>query len=330
MTVSFVIPTVDVSVLRNPSPSPSDLAPIAAQIRSACTTSGFFQITNHTMDAALVAKAFEYSRKFFSLPLDSKLAAKGQMNGYEPMGANAAAKGTLPDAKESYFVGEEGRSMSDMGIGGNVWPTDPSLPEDFKSTILAYRSQVQALSFKLYSVIALSLDLRADFFDEFLKGDASAARFLHYPPTPQDAGGRQKGIGAHTDYGGLTLLIQDGVGGLQIHPTGSLDDDDAWQDVPPVTVPSGAPPAIVCNIGDFLQLWTNGLYRSTVHRVINLSGKERYSIAYFANGGMDNEVEPIEKCVELTGGKKLFEKVTAKKHIFGRFKQSFADAQKST
>ncbi|KAJ3335426.1 hypothetical protein HDU93_005521 [Gonapodya sp. JEL0774] len=330
MTFSFVIPTIDVSVLRNPTPSPSDLAALAAQIRAACVTSGFFQIINHTMDPELVSKTFSYSQKFFALPLESKLAAAGQMSGYEPMGSNAAAKGTLPDMKESYFVGEEGATIADMGIGGNVWPTDPSLPQDFKSTILSYRSQVQALSFKLYSLIALSLDLPADFFDDFLKGDKSAARFLHYPPTPQDVGGRQKGIGAHTDYGGLTLLIQDGVGGLQIHPTGNLEDDNLWQDVPPITTSPGRPPAIVCNIGDFLQLWTNGLYRSTVHRVINLSGQDRYSIAYFANGGLENEVEPIDKCVELTGGKKLFDKVTAKKHIFGRFKQSYVDAQKST
>ncbi|KXS11104.1 2OG-Fe(II) oxygenase, partial [Gonapodya prolifera JEL478] len=274
----------------------SALAAVAAEMRSAATTSGFFQIVNHPLDADLIRKTFDYSRQFFALPLDSKLAASAHMSGYEPFGNTTVQKGTPPDAKEGFFVMKEGSSLPHMGIAGNVWPTDPSLPPDFKSTILEYWTRVQQLSVQMYRLLALSLELPADYFDRLLVNDISPLRLLHYPPTPQDALGRQKGIGAHTDYGGLTLLVQDSVGGLQIHPTGYVEDDEAWQDVPPVVVEADATPAIVCNIGDFIQLWTNGLYKSTMHRVINRSGKDRYSMAFLSNMDLDIEVEPIEKC----------------------------------
>ena len=139
-------------------------------------------------------------------------------------------------------------------------------------------------------------------------------RSHHYPPTPKDAAGRTRGVGAHTDFGALTLLLQDTVGGLEVlhKPTGT------WHGVTPIRG------AYVVNIGDLMQIWTNNRYKSTMHRVISpLSSKDRYSSAFFNDGALDIVVECIPTCLK-PGEKPAYKPLLVQDHVVRRYQQSYS------
>lgn len=121
-------------------------------------------------------------------------------------------------------------------------------------------------------------------FDEYCKDPIASIRLLHYPPHPDSDDSSLVGAGAHTDYGAITLLLQDGHSGLQVlnQHTGE------WIGVPPQQH------AYVVNIGDMLDAWTSGAYKSNVHRVINTSGTDRYSIPFFWDGNSDCVIKPLD------------------------------------
>lgn len=167
----------------------------------------------------------------------------------------------------------------------------------------------------MFQLIALSLDLDRTYFDHFASdpNGICLCRAHHYPPTPPDAAGRTRGVGAHTDFGALTLLLQDTVGGLEVlhKRTGT------WHPVPPVDG------AYVCNIGDLMQRWTNDRYKSTMHKVISpLTQTDRYSCAFFNDGALDMMVEPLPGCV-AEGEKPKYEPLRVEEHIVKRYQQSY-------
>jgi isopenicillin N synthase-like dioxygenase len=146
-------------------------------------------------------------------------------------------------------------------MGPNIWPPSELIPEkDFKEPVSNYYAKIFALSLKVLDVIAAGMDFEgiAEVFKEFTANDAGASvRLLHYPP---DKGNdkNQLGAGAHTDFGAITLLLQDEVGGLQVWDYVGKE----WRDVEPVKE------AYVVNVGDMLQMWTSGVYKSSLHRVV--------------------------------------------------------------
>lgn len=151
-----------------------------------------------------------------------------------------------------------------------------------KATVLEYLQALTQTAHALMRGISLSLGLDADYFDKRYTADPLILfRIFHYPaqkPTTE----QQWGVGEHTDYGLLTILKQDGVGGLQVKSQG------AWIDAPPIAN------TFVCNIGDMLDRMTGGLYRSTPHRVLNTSGKSRYSYPFFFDPNFEAPVQRIE------------------------------------
>jgi isopenicillin N synthase-like dioxygenase len=164
--------------------------------------------------------------------------------------------------------------------GRNLFPDD--LP-GFRETVLAYLDALTGLGHALMRGVALSLDLEREYFRErYMSDPLILFRIFRYPPVPGDAGETQWGVGEHTDYGMLTILLQDDVGGLQVKTPGG------WMDAPPL------PGSFVCNIGDMLDRMTRGLYRSTPHRVLNESGRERFSFPFFFDPSWDARVRPIE------------------------------------
>jgi isopenicillin N synthase-like dioxygenase len=269
-------------------------AALAQRINQALNTVGFFGITGHGVPAATVQAAFEASRRFFALPASEKLrwhvdgaavVVSDDINtgvakrGFDPIGWQALDPTQAPDLKESFYLGQPLH-------GANQWP-DECLVPGFRLAVENYALAMQALARRLMGLFELALALPAGHFNAFMQAPMCTTRLLHYPPQPAGAAPGQIGCGAHTDWGALTLLAQDDAGGLQVQ-----GGDGGWVDIPPV------PGALVVNIGDMMQRWTNDRWPSTLHRVVNkYSGRERWSIAYFFDLDVQARIEPLASCV---------------------------------
>ena len=282
------LPIVDLSSWRERDPT--SLAGIAAEAGAACRDVGFFYVVNHDVDADLIAAAFAQSRRFFALPLAERQALAietiGGNRGYSGMLHEALDPGRGPDMKEAFNVGLEIAPDDPDLLSGqpfrslNAWPSLPS----FRETLLAYYDACAALGARLHRAFACDLGLEPDFFDGKFDRPMATLRLLHYPPPPAGSAPRT-GAGAHTDYGNLTLLATDDVGGLEVRAR-----NGEWIEAPVV------PGAFIVNIGDCLMRWTNDIYVSTPHRVVNRSARERYSIAFFYDPNPDAIVETIPSC----------------------------------
>jgi isopenicillin N synthase-like dioxygenase len=163
----------------------------------------------------------------------------------------------------------------------NLWPDLPG----FRDTMLAYFDACHRLGLLLHRAFAQDLGLAPDFFDDKLDRPMAVLRLLHYPPAPERAEAGQLGAGEHTDYGCVTLLATDGVGGLEVRTRGG-----DWVPAPHV------PGTFVCNIGDCLMRWTNDIYVSTPHRVVSPAGRERFSVAFFLDPNPDAEIACLPGC----------------------------------
>jgi isopenicillin N synthase-like dioxygenase len=259
----------------------------AGQIRDACRRAGFFYIVGHGVDEALQARLELLSRRFFAEPLEKKLAIRMELGGQAWRGY-FPVRGELtrgkPDLKEGLYFGAElpddhPRVAAGTPLHGrNLFPDIPG----FRETVLDYISTMTRLGHALMQGFGLSLGLDASYFDErYTRDPLVLFRIFNYPASEPAAEEPEWGVGEHTDYGLLTILKQDDVGGLQVKgPSG-------WIDAPPI------PGAFVCNIGDMLDRMTGGFYRSTPHRVLNPSGRARLSFPFFFDPGFDAEVQPI-------------------------------------
>ena len=282
------LPIIDLSAARAGA---ATLAPVAAEIGAACRDVGFFYVVNHGVGSELIAEAFARSRAFFALPAADKrklaIETVGGNRGYSGLLHEALDPARGPDMKEAFNIGLDlapddpelraGKPFRSL----NAWP---NLPE-FRDTLLAYYDACAALGARLHRAFALNLGLEADFFADKFDRPMATLRLLHYPAPPSGADPRT-GAGAHTDYGNLTLLATDDVGGLEVRTRAGQ-----WIEAPVVAG------AFIVNIGDCLMRWTNDAYVSTPHRVVNRSAKERYSIAFFYDPNPDAMVETIPSCV---------------------------------
>lgn len=289
---SATLPVIDVSGLR--SPDPAERAAVGEALRKACVDKGFFYIEQHGVDRALIEAAREQSQAFFALPDEAKRAVDKSLSscnrGYEPLRGQVLEAGAPPDLKEGFYIGNElpldhPRVVKHtFNSGPNQWPAQP---RDFRPAMDAYFAAMFDLSVRLARGLALSLHLPESYFDTFCDDAMATLRLLHYPPQPASALPDQKGCGAHTDFGYLTLLWQDDNGGLQVQ-----ERDGSWIHVPPL------PDTFVVNLGDLIAHWTNDRYRSTMHRVVNASGRERYSIPFFFTGNPDYVVKCLPGCTD--------------------------------
>lgn len=308
--VSFdKIPVIDVSALN----TGGSLFEVAKEIRWALTNVGFFYVKNHGVPEAVVNGAFDETRAFFDLPLQDKMdlhiSKSGlALRGYiEIFGENTDPAKTK-DLKECFDIGPEGLAGDAPFFGPNLWPA--AQPE-FQRAVYGYHQEMKGLAQRLMRAIAVSLDLEADFFVPRMQNPITIQRLLHYPPQEGRIDESVMGIGAHTDYGSLTILAQDDVGGLQV-----MNRDGQWVEGPPVAG------TFVINIGDLIQRLTNDLYLANLHRVVNASGRERYSIPFFIDADADAVFQPLDSCVSAENPAR-YEPVTCGAHKFGRFKDSF-------
>jgi len=286
------LPIIDVGGLS--SPHAADRRAVANELRTACAYNGFFYISNHGISAGLVNRVFAEAEAFFVLPAADKVAidkARSAANrGYEPLSGQTLEIGAPPDLKEGFYLGPE-HDPDDPRVragkfnhGPNQWPLQ--LPA-FRPVMERYFGEMLVLSERLMEGLALSLDLPETYFASFCRSAMATLRLLHYPPQPANANPGLKGAGAHTDFGGLTLLRQGEIGGLQVWDRAS----GGWIHADPV------PATYVVNLGDMIARWTNDRYHSTLHRVVNTSGRERYSVPFFYVGNYDYRVECIPTCL---------------------------------
>ncbi|HIF33872.1 MAG: 2-oxoglutarate and iron-dependent oxygenase domain-containing protein [Pirellulaceae bacterium] len=259
---------------------------VAEQIGDACREHGFFYVVGHGVDAALQNRLEALSREFFALPPDFKMAIRMKLagrawRGYFPVGAELTSG--QPDKKEGLYFGAELDDHHPKVVarvplhGRNLFP-DVS---EFRDTVLDYMAAMTRLGHTLMRGIALSLGLDASYFADSYTGDPFILfRVFHYPPITI-ASDAEWSVGEHTDYGLITLLRQDDVGGLQVKL------QSQWLDARPI------PNSFVCNIGDMLDQMTGGLYCSTPHRVRNVSGAARLSFPFFFDPNFDAPIRPI-------------------------------------
>jgi isopenicillin N synthase-like dioxygenase len=299
---------------------------VAWEIHKACREAGFFYVKNHGIPDAMVTNQFARAREFFDLPLERKMrihmTKSKTMVGYEPVGVqvtdsqDAKAKASPPDLKEAFFIGAEidddhpyaGKAI--RGYGFNQWPEGLT---GFRDDVLAYHAAVSGLAMRVINLIALSLELPADYFAPMFDMPNTTLRMLKYPPQPADAAFNQMGAGAHTDWGGVTLLAQDGVGGLEVRNAAG-----DWIRATPI------PGTFVVNLGDLTARWTNGLYNSNLHRVMNNgSGRDRYSIVFFFGPRPSALIEALPTCVSADRPAR-FPPCTAQEHVNEMFRRSYA------
>lgn len=303
------LPIIDLSMLR--SPRTEDRAAIAAQIRSACLNTGFFYVTHHGIPSDAFTRQYALSRTFFDLSLNEKLAIAQSKSfakrGYEPQAAQVLDEGSPPDLKESFRFGRDPSEDNPYlnrrlpTYGPNQWPTHP---EGLSQAMLPYHDAMESVGRQVLAGLALSLDLHPTYFESFYEHPMSTVRLLKYPPMPANAEDNQIGAGAHTDWGGITVLSQDGVGGLEVRNV-----DGVWIQAPPMQ------DALIVNIGELMSRWTNGRYRSTLHRVKNNAlATDRYSIAFFFDPSYDALIDCIPSCIG-PGEERQFAPCSAGEHI---------------
>jgi isopenicillin N synthase-like dioxygenase len=258
---------------------------VAWEIHRACRETGFFYLVNHGVPLDVMRRQLDLTRRFFSQPDEEKTALhigrSPRRRGYEPLALQTLDAGAPPDLKESLMLGWEPPGASDDEA--NPWPLGI---EGFRAGAEAYMDHMVGLGRGLASSLALSLDLPEDYFAEGLREPNCNVRMLRYPPQPPDAQFNQLGAGAHTDWGLITILMQDHVGGLEVQ---NVEGD--WIRADPV------PDAFIVNLGDMVPVVTSSLYRSNYHRVLNnVSGVYRHSIATFFNPHDHYEFECAPSC----------------------------------
>ncbi|MDA0240406.1 MAG: isopenicillin N synthase family oxygenase [Proteobacteria bacterium] len=313
------LPVIDISRLR--SGDAAVRAGVGRDLRAACLDKGFLYLTGHGVPAGLRAEVFDEVENFFSLPVAEKMKADKVQSfanrGYEPLGGQTLEPGQPADLKEGYYVGRD-LAMNDPRVvarkfnhGPNIWPEGrPS----FRDVMERYFLVMQDLARLTMRGIALSLDLEEDHFEAFCDEELATVRLLHYPPQPANPAPGEKGCGAHTDFGTLTFLMQDDCGGLQV-----WDEEAGWIHAPPI------PDTYVVNLGDMMARWTNDKYHSTLHRVVNFSGRERYSVPFFYLGHPDMPVECIHTCLD-DGEVAKYPPTTVVRHIEDMYNLTYAPA----
>lgn len=288
------IPIIDLEPLHHGTAA--GLERVAQQIEDAYSNVGFGYLINHGVDQALINALFTASQEFHGLPREEKLAIEVNEyhRGFIPINTSttrtsSVAKVTKPNQSESFMMMHE-LPAADPDIlngvpyaGPNQWPA--SLPH-FRTAVTAYNDALVALGRKLVQAIAVALGAAPTTLDPFFAKPTTFLRLLYYPPQPPQSPDDLYGSAPHTDYGFITILVQDEVGGLQVRNTAG-----EWIDAPYM------PGAFVMNTADILHRWSNGRLISTPHRVINRSGRSRYSNPFFFDPHMLAEIAPLPSCI---------------------------------
>lgn len=315
----FAIPIVDVGRWDD---GPDARAEIAARLDQACTEVGFLQLAGHGIDGALIERTLAAVEGFFRSPEADKrrcVPPSPQVNrGWAPLGSESLAYSlgvdAPPDLFEAFNIGHEHDPADpvhtrdrDGFFAPNIWPAGRP---GFREALVGYWLAAHALAHRLTAMLAVALELPGDFFERRTAQAPDVMRVNWYERaagSPAPAAGQQR-MGAHTDYGVLTILYADAVPGLEV-----VAPDGTWTPVAP------QPGCLLVNLGDLLSQWTNDRWRSTLHRVVPPPGDAtgaalRRSIAFFHEADSDALVSAIPSCVTADRPAR-YEPVTAGEHL---------------
>ena len=251
---------------------------VAWNIHKACRETGFFYVTGHGVPQASMDAQIAQTRRFFAQDDAAKRAVAVERSpcrrGYEGVGRQMLDAGSPADLKESFMLA---RDLADdhplvrAGVsmqGPNQWPA--ALP-GFRDQMLAYQAEMTRLGRHLMGCLALSVDLDPGWFDDGLADPQCGIRLLRYPPQPAETDFNRLGAGAHSDWGSITILLQDEMAGLEVR-----NADGDWILATPIAG------SFVINLGQMMERFTAGLYRANLHRVRNNSAnRPRHSVATF-------------------------------------------------
>lgn len=267
---------------------------VAQELYNACHELGFVYIKNHGVSQALIEQVFLQSKRFFDLSLEVKhqLAWSSEFSnrGYIGIERERLDPEQPGDLKEAFNVGKEGLEATsprpdNPALTQNQWPAD----EDFRRTVLNFFEACTEAANRAFYAFELALQLPEAFIINKHAKQEHVLRLLHYPPMSREPELGQIRAGAHSDYGSLTLLFQDEMGGLEVKTAGG-----EWIAAPVI------PNTVLVNTGDLTQRWSNDVFRSTKHRVGmpvgDRSHKSRYSVAFFCQPDHDAEITCIESC----------------------------------
>ncbi|SBS33640.1 2-oxoglutarate-dependent ethylene/succinate-forming enzyme [Marinomonas spartinae] len=290
---------------------------------SACREIGFFYLVNSSLSPALMKKLMGAAQRFFAQPDKVKRAIdiKNSPNhrGYGGIGEEQLDEVSHADWKETFDMALDlAKDHPLVGkypamYGPNQNPSDPLVVEVLQDYYVAAFEVAQ----KVLMAMAQALKLEPGFFTRCFTDHVTVLRMIHYPPRPADD--HHNGAGAHTDYGCITLLLQDMIGGLQVK-----NRRGEWVDATPVEN------ALVVNIGDLMQRWTNDEYVSTSHRVVSpLSGVDRYSFPFFVEPDYETNVACVPSCFSADKPAK-YAPILSGDWIQSRFDATYAYREKSS
>lgn len=283
------LPLIDVSSLKRGEFG--DYKIVADQIGEAAREFGFFRISGHGIDPSLIEATYQCAKQFFSQSEDVKrqyyIGRSPNHRGYVPF----SEKGDYPDEKDrNYEAFDLGLDLpkndpdflnGNLLLGPNIWPD----LKGFKETVGQYYQAVSAIGRQVCTALELHLGLTPGTMTNEMSKPISQLRLLHYVRSHTTSDKTSVNMGAHTDYECLTLLHTRNEG-LQV-----MSQDDKWIDVPVDHA------VFVVNVGDMLEAWSNGILRSTPHRVVNQSA-ERYSLPYFVAANYDTLIKPFPNLVD--------------------------------
>ncbi|MCR4531422.1 isopenicillin N synthase family dioxygenase [Acinetobacter venetianus] len=313
MNHEYVLPLIDISLLN--SDCLEDRMQVVQALDRACKEVGFLYIQGEQFQPELFDKLKEIAESYFAQDENQKMqnyiGFSKNHSGYVPIGEEQF-KANVYDLKEAYDINYDYQEIENRRplLGPTQWPNDPQ----FKEQVLAYYQHIKAIGHQLFKAFALALELEEDYFDAHLKHAPSQLRLIHYPfnPNAED----QFGIGAHTDYECFTLLFPTAEG-LQV-----LDKQGEWIDIPLIEN------TMVMNIGDMMEILSNGRYLATKHRVKRVK-QERYSFPLFFSCDYDYIIQPIIKnevphYPPMKGGEHLFNQTA---QTFRYLKQRIASGE---
>ena len=304
------VPVIDIKKI-NTAPNKIE---IAKELYKASTDLGFIYIKNHDISENLINDLRKDGLNFFRSSTDdkSKVLITKKHRGWLGFGGAKMGDKAKPDLKESFIWGyqyDDGSLPDDHQLRGvNKWPKFlPSLQQN----AMSYFHQINELAKNLLTCFAMGLNLKENFFIRNCNAPLSRASLVYYPDQPKEMGEMQFGVSEHTDFGLLTILCQDSVGGLQIKGL-----DGQWFHAPPIDG------TLIVNVADLLSRWTGGIYKSTPHRVVNSSGQERLSIVLAFDPDPETLINPGEiPEIEKNTNE---EPITCGDYLIWRFNKAFS------